>query len=127
MTTPATQQDQPAAPPPAPRVDPVPGSPLDQLMNQRQAAKEALAEAEKRFDALDAQVKAQTTLAFMNPATGEVPARIIIGGSPVRDDMVLAWKPERRFDVKSFAAADPVTYEAYRKPGGHWEIRKLGG
>jgi hypothetical protein len=125
MTTPAAGPVQQAAPP-QPRVNPAQDSPLDQLMNERQAAKEAIDEATRRFKSADARVKGQTTLAFMAP-DGSIPPRIIIGGSAVRDDMVLAWKPERRFDTEKFAADYPDLYEAYRRPGGHWELRKLGG
>ena len=105
------------------RIDPAPGSPLDQLMDRRAAAKARKDEAERDFEAADAEVKSLTTA--VAPQGTE---RIVIGGSTSgRPGMVLLWKREKRFNGKKFRETYQDLYESFREWAGHWEMREIGG
>jgi hypothetical protein len=125
MTTPApvTLPAQPPEPEKAFRIDPAPGSPLDVLMDRHSAAKARKKEAAEEFDAIDAEVKALTTV-----VVPEGTERITIGGSQSgRPAMLLLWKREQRFNTRRFKQAYADLYESFRDWAGHWEMRELGG
>jgi hypothetical protein len=117
-----TAPPQPAAParPPAYPVTPAEGSRLDQLLNQRAAAKMELDAARERFASIDSAIKGDLTA-----AVPEGTEAIDIAGTAHRKPVRLFWKRENRFDVRQFKADNPTVYENYRRPSGHWEIREL--
>jgi hypothetical protein len=124
MTTPAPVT-LPAQPPPDTtfRIDPAPGSQLDTLMDRHATAKARKKEAAEEFDAIDAEVKALTTV-----VVPEGTERIIIGGSQAgRAAMLLLWKREKRFNTRRFRETYQDLYESFRDWAGHWEMRELGG
>ena len=83
----------PATPLPTPRVIPQPGTPLHELLGQREAARARLADAEARVKAIDAAIKNMLTAA--NPG---VPV-IDIGGDANITPLRLAWRTPRRLDT----------------------------
>lgn len=105
------------------RINPAPGSPLDQLMDRRAAAKARKDEAAAEFDAIDAEIKGLTTI-----VAPEGTERIVISGNPRsgRASMQLLWKREKRFNSKRFKAAYQDLYESFREWSGHWEMRETG-
>ena len=106
------------------RIDPAPGSPLDQLMNRKDAAKARLDEAQADFDAVDAEIKAQVTM-----AVPEGTEKIVISGGTSRPPQALTWHEGKWYApvqwLKDYA---PAVWEASRKQGrGYWGWGKPGG
>lgn len=119
-TPPQRQRETPV------RIDPLPGSQLDQLMDDRTAAKAALDIAKEWFKAADAKIKNQIPAALTRP-DDSIPGRIVIGGAGHRPDIAMCWEKTGKFDREKFDADFPGLYERYLIPGGHWVIRQAGG
>jgi hypothetical protein len=105
------------------RIDPAPGTPLDDLMNQRDAAKARLDAAQKDYDSVDADIKNLTTM-----AVPEGTERIVIGASPSRPQMTLTWHAGTWYaPVQWLKDNAPATWDACRKQGkGYWGWGKAG-
>jgi hypothetical protein len=108
-------------PKPAPlRITAQPGSLLASLLDQRDAARAALDDAEARMEALTAEIKNAVTA-----AAGARDTDIFSAGRP---PLRLAWRVRRTFARKDFDRDHPGLYEAYLAPGkGFWELRALDG
>jgi hypothetical protein len=123
MSTPpgvAPAGSPPATPPPPPRVTPVPGQPLHELLGQREAAKAQLAEAKARVDTIDKAIKNMLTQA--NPGV----AVIDIAGDSSVAPLRLAWRTPRRLDTERFKAEQKQMYDHYLTWGTpYWELRPI--
>jgi hypothetical protein len=110
----------PATPPPPPRVTPQPGSPLHELLGQREAAKAQAADAKARVDAIDKAIKNMLTQA--NPGV----AVIDIAGDSALPPLRLAWRTPRRLDTERFRTEHKPLYDYYLKWGTpYWELRPI--
>jgi len=119
---PAAAQARPPRPAPW-RIDPPPGSLLDQLMDEREAAVAQAKDATARAEALTLRIKNEVTA-----ATGGYPA-VIIGGTTTRPPYQLGLVTRGHFNRKQLAADRPDIHDYYWVPGdpasGHWELRKV--
>jgi hypothetical protein len=111
----------PAPPPPPLVVTPAPGSRLEQLLAQREAAMLAAEAAKERAATINDAIKAELTAAYPGRPS------FAISGVPGCPALRLFWKEEWRVDVKRMKREDPVTYAMWAKKGGHWELRKADG
>lgn len=127
--TPIPPGTPPPQPPPAPpriAVAPAPGSRLESLLLQRDAALAAVEEAKARAEAIVDGIKNEVSaLLPRNPETGQITAKAAdIAAGPWGPALTMTWKPWWHFDVPAFKKANPRLYASYADLRGHWELRK---
>jgi hypothetical protein len=102
----------PASPPPPVRVTPEPGTPLHELLGQREAAND-------RVDAINKAIA--NILTHQHPGVGVIDiaaARM----TPLR----LAWRTPRRLDTDRFRKEQAAMYDYYLKWGkAYWDLRPI--
>jgi hypothetical protein len=121
-----------SAPPPEPPPYLLPvavGSPLADLLDRRDVAKAAAAEADALVTALTAEIETAITTALAGP-DGAVPPKIDIDSSG-RPRLRLSWCVSSRLLGEAFKREQPAAYavyQRYRVPGkGFWKLRELSG
>lgn len=115
---------QPGSEPPF-RVTPAPGSRLEELLNQRDAAIAMATEAANRAKAVVDAIKAEAAAVAVSqrPPGAPIPQVIEIAGSPHRPELVQRWVVPVVFDSKQLKKDDLVAYARYAKYGkGHWRL-----
>ena len=115
---------QPETPPPFPYYPPR-GSDAERYLDQLDAAKAAVTEAETHLRDLVKQIEAEVAagVAAQLPRGATLPPVITIPGGPHRQGRVMRWVVQRRFNSKRFRAEQPVLYETYREYGdGYWQL-----
>ena len=113
------QPAPPSQPPPPLLVTPEPGSPLDDLLSQREAAIARVEEAEAYLEAVKDRIKVILTGAYPG-----VPVIDIAPGTH-RPALRLAWRTPRGLDtdrMKREASAVYNSFLVWKKP--YWELRK---
>jgi len=102
-------------------VTPVPGSLLDDLLGQEDAAEAAAREAADRLRSLRDRIKAELTQA--HPGV----AKFDIAGTPHRPAKSMTWVDTVRLDTRAMKEREPETYVRYAVFGGRWELRTARG
>jgi|ERR1041385_3854882 len=123
MTTPAPAAQQ-RRPKRTFRITVAPGSPLDQLLDRKDAAKARLDEAQADFDAIDAEIKSQVTM-----AVPEGTEKIVLSGGASRPPQALTWHEGKWYAPAEWLRDNaPAVWQAARKQGrGYWGWGKAGG
>lgn len=98
-----------------------PGSILEDLLAQENAAEAAQKEAADRLKSLRDRIKAELTQA--HPEVG----KFDIAGTPHRPAKTLRWVDTVRLDTRRLKAEQPRVYVQYAEFGGRWELRPAGG
>lgn len=103
----------------APEVEPSPESRLEALVAQYEALKAKADEANERFDACKASIKALVA--------GEHPEarRVVVRSASLKAPLELIAVETMRFDNKKFKAADPLEYCRYTYKSTSWQLRRL--
>lgn len=104
---------------------PAQGSPAEQYLDQLDAAKAAVTEAETHLRDLVKTIEAEVAadIARQLPPGAALPPVITIAGGPHRQGRVMRWKIPRKFNRKGFDAAYPGVYAAWITDGdGYWQL-----
>jgi hypothetical protein len=106
-----------------PQVTPVPGSRLEQLLDMRESAQAALAEAKQRLDAIDAGIKAETARAAPGQAVIDIP------GGPRRGPLRMRYHPGAWYVPAETLRTkyQPVWDELRLQKRGYWQLHQADG
>jgi hypothetical protein len=122
------QSGSPQAPPPQQQAEParmsitpVPGSLLEELLDQQHAARAAADEAAERVKSLTDRIKAELTTAHPGVPGFE------IAGTAHRPPLRLAWVRTVRLDTQAMKKQEPETYVRFALFGGHWVLTPARG
>jgi len=121
----STQQPSagPPAPPPVPRVIPAPGTRLEQLLAQKQAAEDAVAAAKERLALITDGIKAEVY------ALGGGAKVVDVAGSAQWAGLRLRWHDGSWYvPAETLRSRYPgVWNELQKQQKGSWQLHPLGG
>lgn len=102
------------------KVEPTPGSRLEQMHAAYADAKAAADDATEKLKAITDAIKLELSQAAPEGATKVD----LVGPGP---SLRLSWSETWRFDSRRFKAEDPETYVRYAKKSGAWTLRAAAG
>lgn len=117
-----TSQPGTAPPPDAPppwRVVAPPGSRLEQLADELDAARAAVDEAKKREKSIADSIKAEVI-----PQAPQGTTSIVLAGTAYRPEWICHWVESWRLDSKRLKAEMLPTWVRYAVKGGTWKLEK---
>ena len=101
------------------RVMPEPGTRLEQLADELDAARAAVDAAKKHEKMVADAIKAEVI-----PKAPQGTTTVVLAGSAYRPEWICHWVETWRLDSKRLKAEDLVTWVRYAVKGGTWKLEK---